>query len=147
MSKPGVSFEHSHFLLYWSVLCCTLRQEFALRTSTQKSDAEKPVDGAEQTDVLSAQCLACFLRAAAGNVARSPWLGEAGCPALGRTAWLSAQLFLSSTSSPRGIRDTLPPPPPQDFLALNTALTQEVAEILMFCQNRRCEAASDRVLI
>lgn len=37
--------------------------------------------------------------------------------------------------------------PPSDFLAFDTAPTQEVAVILMRCQNRHSEAASDRALI
>lgn len=98
-----------------------------LRARLPRSNAAKPVDGAEpcssssQADVLSAQCLACFLRAAAGNVARSPWLGEAGCPALGRGSLaprLPALLFLCSTSSTRGIRDAPPPHPPNRLFGL-----------------------------
>lgn len=75
-----------------------------------------------------------------------PGFGWGGRWGAGEAAWLCALLFLSTTSSPRGIRDTLPhspprTPPPSDFLALHTALSQEVAEILMCCQSRRSEAA------
>lgn len=62
----------------------------------------------------------------------------------GEAAWLSALLFLSSPLPLlRGIRDTLPP---LRLFGLKHC-TQEVAEILMCCQNRYSEAASERVLM
>lgn len=114
--------------------------------------SKQPVDGARryspgvQADKLSAQCLACFLRAAGGNVSRGPWLGEAGCPG-----------FLRSSLAPRSVvsvlhflsrghqRHTLP----SDFWPFNPALIQEVPKILMCRQNRLsvAKAALEHILI
>lgn len=59
---------------------------------------------AQRSARLPAQCLVCFLRAAAGNVSGGPWLGEAGCPgflrsSLARRSVFSVLHFLSQGAS------------------------------------------------
>lgn len=103
----------------------------------RKSNTVQPVDrtGAystsTQTDILSPQCLACFLRAAGRNVFRGPWLGEAGCPGFQRSdlalgSVVSILRFLSQGHPRHSLA--------LDFLAFNTDPIQEVPEILIRSQ-------------
>lgn len=94
---------------YWNV------QSYVHTPANPMLGSEKLVDGdifpqGVRTHRLRAQCKACFLRAAGGNVSRRPWLGEAGCPSSPRSSMapctvVSALHFLSSGDS----KDTLPP--------------------------------------
>lgn len=117
--------------------------------------APSRVPAAPQTDVLSAPGVfsegSCCWKRGQKSLAgrgRMPGFGW-GCVGVGGSSLalrsvVSVHHFLSQRhqrhASP--FPPPLPPaPPPSDFLALNTALSQEVAEILMCCQSRRSEAA------
>lgn len=121
LSVRGVSFERARsrsvrFYCNGVDSTVTLHQECGPRTSAQNPNAEKPVDGARpcssstQADGFPAQSLACFLRGSCWKRGQKSLAGRGRMPGFwGEAAWLCALLFLSSTSSLRGIRDRPPP--------------------------------------
>lgn len=142
LSKPGVSLK-PHCPEADSTLLC-------VRTSAQKWNAEKPVDGTEPCSSSSSRRAlttvpGLFSEGSCWKRGQKPLAGRGRMPGFGEKQPGSPLCCFCPPLPLPEASETCSPP--SDFLALNTALTQEVAEILMCCQNKHSEAASDLVLV